>query len=345
MGHDISNIIQVIMSSLELIQDDKGLPEEQRKLIEMALTSAEGGNSIIKNVESIKRMSEDVPLETVDIDAMMSECIKEAPRPYDKIVNINYSSHRGTFVKGMPLLKEIFCNLINNSIKYSGKEVDIDIDISEAAIGDARYHRIVISDNGYGIPDDVKPRLFGKFQRGTTKVSGKGLGLYIVKTLAERVGGSVRMEDRVPGDYAKGSRFTVMIPAAVLELVMDVDVQIAAFFDHVHKRTMPDPSELEIRGRVTNLQATDAHLIEPGRQFGLDQRQALLSASGKSPRAAVSMKGIAPADHACGLQATGYFIGLPCFSLGNPRRARAADIGNSSRRPRTYRSKAAWIPS
>jgi signal transduction histidine kinase len=72
---------------------------------------------------------------------------------------------------------------------------------------------VTIDDNGPGIPDEVKGKLFARFQRGTTKASGKGLGLYLVRTLAESYHGCVRVEDRVAGDHTKGARFVIELPS------------------------------------------------------------------------------------------------------------------------------------
>ena len=71
-----------------------------------------------------------------------------------------------------------------------------------------------MEDNGPGIPDSLKARLFTRFQRGATKASGRGLGLYLVKTLVDDYHGTVRVEDRVPGDYKQGTRFVVRLLAA-----------------------------------------------------------------------------------------------------------------------------------
>jgi len=70
-----------------------------------------------------------------------------------------------------------------------------------------------VEDNGPGIPDILKARIFNRFERGDTKAHGKGLGLYIVRSLIEDYHGRVWVEDRVPGDHAKGARFVIMIPA------------------------------------------------------------------------------------------------------------------------------------
>ena len=52
-----------------------------------------------------------------------------------------------------------------------------------------------------------------RFQRGATKASGRGLGLYLVKTLVDDYHGRVWVEDRVPGDYKKGAQFVVRLLA------------------------------------------------------------------------------------------------------------------------------------
>jgi signal transduction histidine kinase len=75
------------------------------------------------------------------------------------------------------------------------------------------YYRVVVEDNGPGISDNIKSRLFTRFSRGDTKTRGRGLGLFLVKSLVEDYHGKVWVEDRVPGDYTKGARFVVMLPA------------------------------------------------------------------------------------------------------------------------------------
>jgi signal transduction histidine kinase len=166
-------------------------------------------------VRKLQQLSEEeLHVEPVDLDRMIAECVKEADNPKGKKVTINYEPKAGMMVMGVPLLKEVFCNMINNSIKYSGTDVTIDIIPDESVVSGKKYYSIAISDNGMGIPDEVKSKLFKRFQRGTTKSHGKGLGLYIVRSLLEKFNGTVKVEDRIPGDYTKGAKFTVMLPAA-----------------------------------------------------------------------------------------------------------------------------------
>jgi signal transduction histidine kinase len=60
----------------------------------------------------------------------------------------------------------------------------------------------------------MKDAIFSRTTRGDTRAKGMGLGLYLVKSLVESYNGRVWVEDRVTGDYSRGSRFVVMIPAA-----------------------------------------------------------------------------------------------------------------------------------
>ena len=109
----------------------------------------------------------------------------------------------------------MFSNIIGNAIKHAtGKHVVIDIRLETKDLGGKRSYVVAIEDNGPGIPDDVKPRIFSRFERGATKARGKGLGLYLVKTLVDDFHGKVWVEDRVAGDHTRGSRFVIMLPAS-----------------------------------------------------------------------------------------------------------------------------------
>lgn len=110
----------------------------------------------------------------------------------------------------MTAARQVLDNLISNAVKYSphGKNVHL----MAYALSDMAV--ISIRDEGPGLTEDDKQKLFGKFTRLSARPTGgehsTGLGLSIVKTLVERMGGSVRCES----EYGHGATFVVELPIA-----------------------------------------------------------------------------------------------------------------------------------
>jgi nitrogen-specific signal transduction histidine kinase len=87
------------------------------------------------------------------------------------------------------------------------------INLEKTQKGDIRYFKLSTEDARSDIPDDLKDTIFRRMLRGTLRVKCIGLGLYLVKSLADSYHGKVRVEGRVKGDHTKGARFVVMLPA------------------------------------------------------------------------------------------------------------------------------------
>lgn len=104
-------------------------------------------------------------------------------------------------------IQEILQNLIENAIKYRRTDIPAQVKVSYAQ--KAIFHQIIVSDNGIGIIQEDLKRIFDLFQKINTKSDGIGLGLTMVKRLAENLGGNVQVTS--PG-YLQGSTFTVEIP-------------------------------------------------------------------------------------------------------------------------------------
>jgi two-component system, OmpR family, sensor histidine kinase SenX3 len=103
-------------------------------------------------------------------------------------------------------------NLIDNAIKYSGPEMQIQVSAAEVA---GRFAEVRVSDRGPGIPQTELKRIFKRFYRVhgpiATRVKGTGLGLYIVRSVAKRHGGRAWAESAGPG---LGSTFVIQFPLA-----------------------------------------------------------------------------------------------------------------------------------
>ena len=103
-------------------------------------------------------------------------------------------------------------NLLDNAVKYSPGEADITVCCRPCDLADGRRGTaITVTDHGTGIARDHLLHLFDKFYRVPTgnrhEVKGYGLGLFYVKTMTEKHGGSVE----VRSELGKGSEFTVRI--------------------------------------------------------------------------------------------------------------------------------------
>lgn len=106
------------------------------------------------------------------------------------------------------LLTSILQNFIDNSIKYRDPEKEENITWINITREDDNTIDFIIRDNGLGIRDEMKSKVFDMFFRGTSQVDGSGLGLYIVKQAAEKLKGTIDMES----EFGVGTTFKAFIP-------------------------------------------------------------------------------------------------------------------------------------
>lgn len=213
MCHDINNLNQVALGYLELACESLG-EEDAKEYISKPLGAIRSSSELIENVGKIEK-AKDIgqKVEAVDVNNVLSELRSEYSLGKD--LTIKYAPNPGCYVLANGLIKDVFSNLIGNAIKHSGPgHVRIGVMLNHLESMGREYVEVAVEDNGPGIPDDAKDKIFSRFQRGNTKARGKGLGLYLVKTLVEGFRGHVHAEDRVPRDYRQGSRFVVSLPAA-----------------------------------------------------------------------------------------------------------------------------------
>ncbi len=217
MGHDISNMHQIIMGQLELAEDilseDGKLVREDKELIDTSLETLERSTRLIDNVRNLQKLrSGEFNDEAIDIGELLSDIVSE----YDGILphnTIRFLKNGQHWVKANKLLHDVFSNLIGNAIKHSnGNLIEITINLEKAYENNMCYSKVSVADNGSGIPEDMKDKIFNRLQRGETKARGMGLGLYIARTLVESYGGFMDVEDRVPGEHTKGAKFMVYLP-------------------------------------------------------------------------------------------------------------------------------------
>lgn len=216
MGHDINNYNQIAIGYLELVKNTLPADDERVQYLDKSIEMLGSSSQLIDNVMKIQRAREGAASPgSVDMLSFLYGVRDVYAKPSRININIilEVPNERGIYVKANKLLKDVFSNIVGNAVKHSAdhKQVNIDIIVKRSTGG---YYRIEFADDGPGIPDNVKAVLFERFRRGKTRAAGKGLGLYIVKTLVQDFKGKVWVEDRVPGDYNKGTRFIVLLQAA-----------------------------------------------------------------------------------------------------------------------------------
>lgn len=221
MGHDINNFNQIALGYLELADDvvtsDGRLGTDNIELIAKPIAALKNSSKLIENVRKLQKIkTKDLRLRRVDICSVLSRMKEHYTHFSGRDIIVNYVPPEECLVVANELIDEIFTNLIENSIKHSPPDKPLVIDILQSKFCEngKEYNRISIEDNGPGIPDDVKEKLFRRFYRGRTMARGKGLGLYLVKTLVDDFNGKVWVEDRVAGDHKKGAKFVIIIPEA-----------------------------------------------------------------------------------------------------------------------------------
>jgi len=146
--------------------------------------------------------------ETIDVDALLREVAGElqpiaAARSVELLVGQDSAAH---VIGDRSDLRRAVTNLVANALAYTqpGGKVDV------GARSDRSTVTIAVSDNGPGVAPEARATLFERFARGEgRRGAGSGLGLYIVRRVAEEIGGSASYTPRAP----QGSTFSITAPA------------------------------------------------------------------------------------------------------------------------------------
>jgi signal transduction histidine kinase len=183
-------------------------------LLEKSLETLQGASRLIGNVRKLRkeRLGE-YRTKIIDLESMLRDVVADYSCVPGREVTIGLSCEPPCQVQANELLKDVFLNLIGNAIKHSSGPLRIDVSVTHTSSDNVDYCMVTIEDTGPGIPDDRKRWLIDRTSAPAPGGAGRGFGLRLVKSLVDDFHGKLLLEDRVPGDYAKGSRFVVMLPA------------------------------------------------------------------------------------------------------------------------------------
>jgi signal transduction histidine kinase len=210
-SHDLQQPVRTVSGFLELLVRQKGdqLDERGREYVDMALRGTRQMSALITDLLTYSRVArDDRPLEPVALDEAWDAAVAQLQAT---IADADAEVSRGELpvVEGdRGQMTQLFANLIANGVKYRGDE-------PPAVRADARQvdgvWEVAVQDNGIGIDPRDSERIFEMFRRlhSDDEIEGTGVGLALVKRIAERVGGDVRVEPAPD----RGSRFVLTLPA------------------------------------------------------------------------------------------------------------------------------------
>ena len=210
IAHEINNPLEAMTNLAYLLATDERLHEEGKKYASALLDEAVRASHITKQTLSFYRAA--TKPDNVNICELL-----------DTVVYLN---HRGIERKGIKVrreyakapdvfgfaseLRQVFSNLVLNAAEAVPEGGEICLRVCNEPGSDGDYVRIDIADNGYGIPDDIIPKLFHPFFT-TKKAGGNGLGLWVSRGLVEKHGGTIEANNlKEPG--RSGAIFTVILP-------------------------------------------------------------------------------------------------------------------------------------
>ena len=217
MSHDIRTPMNAIMGFTELLNRNLDDQEKARGYLRKIQNASSLLLTIINQVLEMARIESGtvtLKLEATDLSALFHSVNTVFEADIQK-KNIQYSEdahvpHKFAYCDKTKL-EEIYLNIVSNAIKYTPDGHAICVEIHELPSEDKKKacYRFTCEDSGIGMSADYLPHIFDEFSREHTttenKVVGTGLGLPIVKSLIEQMGGTIQVEST----QGVGTKFTV----------------------------------------------------------------------------------------------------------------------------------------
>jgi len=213
ISHELRSPIAASKVALQTMEKYRELPDEKRvRLIHNSLHDMERLHGLVENLLLAAKIEDhnfSIGHESCDLSEIVLQVIQKLKETSELKFDLTMTIEPGLMVIGdRSGLVSVITNLVENALKYSGKQAKIDVTLC-AENGSAVLR---IADNGLGIPDAEKKKIFRKFYRvgneETRKTKGTGLGLYIVQRILAMHRGQVSVQDNNP----KGTIFKVTLP-------------------------------------------------------------------------------------------------------------------------------------
>ena len=217
-SHELRTPLTSIIGYLSVfLNENKGkIDQSELDLLEKSLTASQQLLILVQNLLSVNKIEREQmsvstqPIDYLPVVTKAIEDLKDLAVQKNIILNFNPPSNLPKIMADPIRIPEVITNLIANSINYTnpGGKVEVSLQVSPNEV------TTVILDNGVGIPKEAIPYLFNKFFRVSNQTQqaskGTGLGLYISKSIVEKLGGKIWVESEV----GAGSKFYFTLPLA-----------------------------------------------------------------------------------------------------------------------------------
>lgn len=217
VAHDLQTPISSVINFTYLLKQSSNLSEKQVQMlshIEQVSAAISRQTVNLLNAAS-ERISDDIRRDKVNLIDLLKS-VAEQSNALRKNQTIELNAELSLVVEGdEEKLREVFENLVSNAVKYSprGARIEVVGKCIKSKPDSQSCVQIMVKDEGQGLNEYDKQKLFGKFQRLSAKPtageSSTGLGLYITKQIVEKHNGKIWAESEGAG---KGTTFVVELP-------------------------------------------------------------------------------------------------------------------------------------
>lgn len=215
VSHELRTPLTIVHGYLQsVLKRETNLTSPQREALATAASEAESTIRLLQDLLDLARADTgylQMHLEPVLLNDLIEEIVAMAKQYSNREITIETTASRIIVKADRHRLKQVLLNLIDNAVKYSDWQSVIAIKL-DAVAKNAIIH---VCDRGLGIPLQHQSRIFERFYRvdeaRNRSTGGCGLGLSIVKTLVDGMGGNVTVRSKL----GQGSIFSVTLPSAV----------------------------------------------------------------------------------------------------------------------------------
>ncbi|MFW5701117.1 MAG: ATP-binding protein [Cyclobacteriaceae bacterium] len=215
-SHDLQGPLATMTGIFNLVDLEEDNPETVKMYLNLLKDSSNKLHDVIEDLLDLGRITASgINYQNIKIIDIVNSIIEENKNSISfQKATIKIINTQDYLIKSEPqIIKSVLYNLFDNSIKYCNHHLTPKIKIE--IMDSIRGVKINFSDNGIGISNEIRGKIFNMFYRGNASSKGSGLGLYIVKTGVEKLGGKIWLRS----SSEKGSTFSIYLPHGNTHLI------------------------------------------------------------------------------------------------------------------------------